>query len=65
MKYDHIINLKRPASSRPKMSASDRAAQFSVFATLAEFDEQMDETAQIVDSKIELSEGEIIIPTEQ
>lgn len=61
MKYDHLINQQRPASSRPKMSAVDRAAQFSAFAALVGLDEQMDETARLVDSKIELSEDEIEI----
>lgn len=61
MKYDHLINQPRPASSRPKMSAVDRAAQFSSFAALVGLDEQMDEIARLVDSKIELSEDEIEI----
>lgn len=59
MRYGRIINLPRPASCRPKMSALDRAAQFSAFAALTGLDEQMDETARLVDSKIELSEDEI------
>ena len=59
MRYDRIINLERPASSRPKMSAIERAAQFSAFAALVGLDEQMDETARLVDCKIELSEDEI------
>ncbi len=41
------------------MSAIDRAAQFSAFAALVGLDEQMDETARLVDSKIELSEEEV------
>lgn len=61
MKYDHLINQLRPASSRPKMSAVDRAAQFSAFAALVGLDEQMDETARLVGSKIELSEDEAAI----
>lgn len=61
MKYDHLINQPRPASLRPTMSAVDRAAQFSAFAALVGLDEQMDETARLVDSKIELSEDEIEI----
>ena len=40
------------------MSVLDRAAQFSSFAALVGLDEQMDETARLVDSKIELSEDE-------
>ncbi len=59
MKYSNIINLSRPPSSRPKMSAIDRAAQFSAFAALVGLDEQMDETARLVDNKIELSEDEV------
>ena len=57
--YKRIINLSRPVSRHPKMSAIDRAAQFSAFAALVGLDEQMDETARRVDSKIELSEDEI------
>ncbi len=59
MRYDRIINFSRPPSSRPKMSAADRAAQFSAFAALVGLDEQIDEAARLVDSKIELSEDEI------
>ena len=58
MRYDIIINLTRPVSCRPKMSSLDRAAQFSAFAALVGLDEQMDETARLVDHKIELSEDE-------
>ena len=56
--YKRIINLSRPVSRHPKMSAIDRAAQFSAFAALVGLDEQMDETARLVDSKIELSEDD-------
>lgn len=59
MRYSHLIDLPRPVSGRPKMSAVDRAAQFSAFAALVGLDEQMDETARIVAGKIELSEDEI------
>ncbi len=61
MKYDYLINQPRPASTRPKMSAVDRAAQFSSFAALIGLDEQLDETARLVDSKIELSEDEAAV----
>lgn len=59
MRYAKLINQPRPVSCRPKMSAIDRAAQFSAFAALVGLDEQMKETARRVDSKIELSEDEI------
>lgn len=58
MRYERILDLPRPVSRRPKMSALDRAAQFSAFAALVGLDEQMDETARLVDNKIELSEDE-------
>ena len=59
MIYERIVDLSRPLSSRPKMSALDRAAQFSAFAALVGLDEQIVETARLVDSKIELSEDDI------
>ena len=59
MIYERIVNLSRPASNQPKMSALDRAAQFSAFAALVGLDEQIVETARLVDSKIELSEDDI------
>ena len=61
MKYANLINQPRPVSSRPKMSAVDRAAQFSAFAALVGLDDQINETARLVDSKIELSEDEIAV----
>jgi len=54
--YDDIINIKRPLSSRVKMSLNDRAAQFAPFAALEGFDDSIDETARIVDERIELDE---------
>lgn len=59
MTYERIVDLSRPVSSRPKMSAIDRAAQFSAFAALVGLDEQLDETARLVDSRIELSEDDM------
>lgn len=58
MRYSEIIDRQRPESSRPRMSAVERAAQFSAFAALVGLDRQMDETARLVDEKIELSEDE-------
>lgn len=58
MRYDKLINRQRPESSRPRMPAAERAAQFSAFAALVGLDRQMDETARLVDRKIELSEDE-------
>ena len=47
-KYDDIINLSRPESTRhPKMPIENRAAQFSPFAALSGFDDEIDKTADI------------------
>jgi|BioPla2DNA2_1021312.scaffolds.fasta_scaffold46821_1 hypothetical protein len=57
--YDDIINLQHPTSARhPRMSAIDRAAQFSPFAALNGYEEAVKETSRITDQKIELSEDE-------
>lgn len=42
--YDDIIKLERPASKRPKMNRSDRAAQFSPFAALTGYNELIAKT---------------------
>lgn len=59
MRYANLINQPRPMSTHPKMSAIDRAAQFSAFAALVGLAEQMDETARHVDCKIVLSDNEV------
>lgn len=58
MRYDRLLNMRRPQSSRPKMSALERAAQFSAFAALVGLDDKINETARLVDGRLELSEDE-------
>ena len=56
-KYDDIINLERPVSLKhPRMSVSDRAAQFAPFAALIGYDDAIDETGRYTDNMAELSE---------
>ena len=55
-KYKEILYMKRPKSSRTKMSMSDRAAQFAPFSALTGHKESIDEAARLVDDRIELSE---------
>lgn len=56
-KYDDIVNLPHPTSSKhPRMSLYDRAAQFSPFAALTGHDEAVKETARQTDRRIELDE---------
>ena len=55
-RYADIINLPRPRSNHKPMSMHDRAAQFSPFSALTGLDDELAETARIVDSKIEISE---------
>lgn len=56
--YDDIIDLPRPKSKHEPMPMSDRAAQFSPFATLTGYGDAIDETARLTDVRIELSEEE-------
>lgn len=56
-KYDDIIHLSRPKSRRARMTAYDRAAQFSPFAALTGFDAAIEETERLTDRRIELDEG--------
>ena len=57
--YDDIIDHPR---YRPKyhtpMTAASRAAQFSAFAALTGYDEEIEETARFTDSRRELTEDE-------
>ena len=55
--YDDIINLPHHTSTtRPHMSAYDRAAQFSPFAALTGHDAAITETARLTETKVELDE---------
>ncbi len=56
-KYDDIIDLPRPASKHPKLGDDSRAAQFSPFAALVGYDEQVKETARLTDKRIEIDDG--------
>ena len=57
-KYKDIINLPHHQSKRrPRMSMTDRAAQFSPFAALTGHNDAIIETARLTDRKIELDEG--------
>ena len=56
-KYDDIIDLPRPASKHPKLGDDSRAAQFSPFAALVGYDEQVKETARLTDRRIDIDDG--------
>ena len=56
-RYDDIINLPNPTSRKhPRMSLSDRAAQFSPFAALTGLEAAIKETARQTDEKLMLSD---------
>jgi hypothetical protein len=58
--YEDIINLPHHVSpDRPKMSATDRAAQFAPFKAMVGLDGEINETARITDEKLEISEDEL------
>lgn len=57
--YDDIINLPHHVSTRhPQISAIGSAAQFSPFAALTGFEEEIKETGRLTDFMTELSEDE-------
>lgn len=59
--YDDIINLPRwNPKSHPRMSDSDRAAQFAPFSALSGYDAMVSETSRLTDSKGELDEEQML-----
>ena len=61
-RYDDIIHLKNPTSSKhPRMEPLGRAAQFSPFAALTGFEGAIRETARLTDARIELDEDKVAV----
>ncbi len=61
-KYDDIIDLPHPTSSRhPRMPLEDRAAQFAPFAALTGHEAAIKETARLTDDKEILSDEVIAV----
>ena len=59
-KYDDIINLPHHESkNHPRMSRTNRAAQFAPFAALVGFSESIKNSEEILDNYVELSEDRI------
>ena len=59
-KYHDIINLPHHQSkNRPHMSNFDRAAQFSPFAALKGYDDEIDEAARLTDTQIDADDERI------
>ena len=55
--YDDIINMEHPVSSvHKRMSMTERAAQFSPFAALTGYGDQVKEAARMTQQRIILSE---------
>lgn len=60
MDYFDIISRQHPTSKKHiRMSNKNRAAQFAPFAALTGYEESIEETARLTDSRIELGEDEI------
>ncbi len=56
-KYDDMLSLPHPTSRKhPRMSATDRAAQFSPFAALTGYEETIEETGRLTEQPVELWE---------
>ena len=58
--YEDIINLPHYEPKHKRMSIDVRSAQFSPFAALTGFNDEIKETERLVDKKILLSEDEKI-----
>ena len=59
-RYDDMIHLKRPQyMDFPPMSIHDRAAQFSPFAALVGYGDEVAEAARLTDRRREISEEEL------
>ena len=58
-KYEKIINLpyRKPTKHIP-MAKGDRAAQFAPYSALSGYEDAVEETARLTDSKIELDDYE-------
>lgn len=58
--YSDIIDLPHYQSkTRRHMTLAERAAQFSAFAALTGFDEEIDETARLTDAREAMSEDDL------
>lgn len=58
--FSDIMNLPHHVSAkRRQMPLADRAAQFSAFAALTGYDEEIDETARLTDTREAMSEDDI------
>ena len=58
-RYDDIIDHSHHVSPvHPRMSLRNRAAQFSPFAALTGYDDQIAEAARLTDRRVELTEAE-------
>lgn len=58
--YDDIINLPHHVSKKHKpMTLYNRAAQFSSFAALVGYEDLIDETGRLTDSKIDLNDDRV------
>ena len=65
-RYDDIIHLPHHQSQvHPHMSLSDRAAQFSPFTALTGYDDAVQETARLTESRIELDENSRVLLDER
>ena len=59
-RYENIINLPHYQSDkRPHMSNYERAAQFSPFAALTGFDDEINEAARLTDCRPQLTEDQL------
>ena len=65
MKYDDIIDLPHPVSEKyPRMTMSQRAAQFNPFAALTGYEEEVEEAGRFTDEERCLTEDSLNVLNE-
>jgi hypothetical protein len=65
-RYDDIINLPHHVSaSRPQMTLQNRAAQFSPFAALTGYEDEVQECARLTDNQAFLDENAVSLLDEK
>lgn len=64
--YDNIINLPHHTSAtRVRMPRENRAVQFSPFAALTGYDDEIDEAARLTDEREEIDEDSVLLLNER
>ena len=59
MRYDDMLDMEQPKMKHPRMTLLQRAAQFSPFAALSGYGDELEETARTTQPRWESGEDEV------